>query len=251
MVWRGIYSGLLLGIATTLAITVSAQSGMGYLGALAFPVGFVMILAQKFSWWSYHMPLLVWPMGLLAAVGCTVPWAMARGERRLQHAALVIGVAGLALHAGYFADNLMRDHDWPYSAADRATLDTARKVAEDATLAFVTAVAIGDHNGRHSASGLKRAMATNAVFWGAFLDSQVERLPGELRLARPDLVFMDDDQRLDFARRYPEVLARIEAWLATDYVLRTTDTLNGRWWERTEAARSAPCPVRAPFTIPQ
>lgn len=44
MIWRGVYSGLLLAIATTLAITVTVQSGMGYLGAFAFPVGFVMIL---------------------------------------------------------------------------------------------------------------------------------------------------------------------------------------------------------------
>lgn len=44
MMWRGIYSGLLLGIATTLALTVAVQSGMGYLGALAFPVGFVIII---------------------------------------------------------------------------------------------------------------------------------------------------------------------------------------------------------------
>ncbi|WFB36712.1 formate/nitrite transporter family protein [Kiritimatiellota bacterium B12222] len=44
MLWRGIYSGLLLGISTTLALTVTVESGMPFLGALAFPVGFVMII---------------------------------------------------------------------------------------------------------------------------------------------------------------------------------------------------------------
>ncbi len=44
MLWRGIYSGLLLGIATTLAITVTVESGMPFLGAFAFPVGFVIIM---------------------------------------------------------------------------------------------------------------------------------------------------------------------------------------------------------------
>ncbi|WFB36672.1 formate/nitrite transporter family protein [Kiritimatiellota bacterium B12222] len=41
---RGIYSGLLLGIATTLSVTVAVESAMPFLGALAFPVGFVMIM---------------------------------------------------------------------------------------------------------------------------------------------------------------------------------------------------------------
>jgi formate/nitrite transporter len=44
MIWRGIYSGMLLAISTTLALTVAVQTGMGYLGALAFPVGFVIII---------------------------------------------------------------------------------------------------------------------------------------------------------------------------------------------------------------
>ena len=41
---RGILSGALLGIATTLALTGSVQTGLGIVGALVFPVGFVMIV---------------------------------------------------------------------------------------------------------------------------------------------------------------------------------------------------------------
>jgi len=41
---RGILSGALLGIATTLALTGTAQTGLGIVGALIFPVGFVMIV---------------------------------------------------------------------------------------------------------------------------------------------------------------------------------------------------------------
>ena len=72
----------------------------------------------------------------------------------------------------------------------------------------------------------------------------------ELRAARPDLVFMDADQRDDLARRYPDVLARIEALLAADYEPRATDALDGRWWERAPAARGGECPARAAFVIP-
>ena len=41
---RGILSGALLGFATTLALTGTAQTGLGIVGALIFPVGFVMIV---------------------------------------------------------------------------------------------------------------------------------------------------------------------------------------------------------------
>ena len=41
---RGILSGALLGCATTLAFTATAQTGLGIAGALIFPVGFVMIV---------------------------------------------------------------------------------------------------------------------------------------------------------------------------------------------------------------
>jgi formate/nitrite transporter len=41
---RGALSGAILGIATSLAITASIQSGVAMVGALIFPVGFVMIV---------------------------------------------------------------------------------------------------------------------------------------------------------------------------------------------------------------
>jgi formate/nitrite transporter len=41
---RGMLSGVFLGYATTLAITAITQTGMGIVGALIFPVGFVMII---------------------------------------------------------------------------------------------------------------------------------------------------------------------------------------------------------------
>jgi formate/nitrite transporter len=41
---RGALSGALLGFATTLALTATAQTGAGIVGALVFPVGFVMIV---------------------------------------------------------------------------------------------------------------------------------------------------------------------------------------------------------------
>ena len=45
MLVRGMMSGALLGIATSLAITGAVQTGVAFAGALIFPVGFVMIVA--------------------------------------------------------------------------------------------------------------------------------------------------------------------------------------------------------------
>jgi formate/nitrite transporter len=41
---RGVLSGAFLGYATTLAITAITQTGLGIVGAILFPVGFVMII---------------------------------------------------------------------------------------------------------------------------------------------------------------------------------------------------------------
>jgi formate transporter len=41
---RGVLSGALLGVATSLAVTASVQTGQPIVGALIFPVGFVMIV---------------------------------------------------------------------------------------------------------------------------------------------------------------------------------------------------------------
>lgn len=43
---RGFLSGAMLGMATVLALTVAVQSGQYWLGALAFPVGFAMIIVM-------------------------------------------------------------------------------------------------------------------------------------------------------------------------------------------------------------
>lgn len=46
---RGFLSGAMLGMATVLAFTVATQSGMPFLGAVAFPVGFAMIIIMGYE----------------------------------------------------------------------------------------------------------------------------------------------------------------------------------------------------------
>ena len=48
LIIRGFLSGALLGFATSLALTATAQTNTPLVGALVFPVGFVMIVLLGF-----------------------------------------------------------------------------------------------------------------------------------------------------------------------------------------------------------
>jgi len=65
---RGFMSGSLLSIATVLAFTVSYQSDRGYLGALVFPVGFVMIMLLGFELVTGNFAII--PMSVLDQKSC-------------------------------------------------------------------------------------------------------------------------------------------------------------------------------------
>ena len=60
---RGVLSGALLGFATTLALTGAAQTGVGLVGALIFPVGFVMIVLLGLELVTGNFALV--PLGVL------------------------------------------------------------------------------------------------------------------------------------------------------------------------------------------
>lgn len=217
-------------------------------GALAWILaGFGMILVQKFSWWTYHMALVMWPLGVLAALG----WAShGRPAGRGLRLARAVGVAWLVVLAAHLAWKWAASPAWPYKAGQLEAIDTARTVARDATIRCGTVAAIGDQSGAPSATGLRKALPTHAIFWGAYLPAQTLRLPDELEAARPDLVYVDGAQRDDLRRRFPEVANRIQRWLAADYVSRATDPFDGRWYERAPHARGGPCPAPTRFVIP-
>src|SRR5436309_15967434 len=60
---RGFLSGAFLGFATTLAFTASLQTKVGFVGALAFPVGFVMIVLLGLELVTGNFALL--PLGVM------------------------------------------------------------------------------------------------------------------------------------------------------------------------------------------
>src|ERR1051326_8996910 len=60
---RGALSGALLGFATTLSFTANLQTGFGIVGALVFPVGFVMIVLLGLELVTGNFALV--PLGIL------------------------------------------------------------------------------------------------------------------------------------------------------------------------------------------
>lgn len=60
---KGFQSGALLGIATVLAFTVATQSDLNFLGALAFPVGFAIIILLGYELVTSNFAMV--PMGVL------------------------------------------------------------------------------------------------------------------------------------------------------------------------------------------
>src|SRR5262245_19353460 len=61
---RGALAGAFLGVATSLAVTASTQTGLPIVGALIFPVGFVMIILLGFDLVTGSFALL--PLGVLS-----------------------------------------------------------------------------------------------------------------------------------------------------------------------------------------
>jgi formate transporter len=74
---RGFLSGALLGFATSLAITATVQSGVPLVGALVFPVGFVMIvlLGLELATGSFSLLPLAYADGKLSLSGAKATMA--------------------------------------------------------------------------------------------------------------------------------------------------------------------------------
>ncbi len=97
----------LLGLATLGAGVARARRDPLGAGLLAwFLAGLLIVLAQRWSWWSYHYLLVLPPLGVLGAAGAGALWtrldALGAGSRRARRwagaglGALFAGLVGLA-----------------------------------------------------------------------------------------------------------------------------------------------------------
>jgi hypothetical protein len=227
--------------------------------------GLAMILMQRFSWWDTHMDLVVWPIGLMAALGMGMGRdrssdrgvSVNRGRTRpavwlrASQLASLLAIGAMAVHGARFLQAASGSPDWPRPAIEREALETAHTVMAASITPCGTIYAIGDQAGVERETGLRQAIATHGLWFGAFLPSQVRRLPAELESARPDLVYLDGAERRDFAAGYPAQALEIERWLARDYTPGAVDALQGQWWQRRRSPQDATdCPMAQRFAIP-
>jgi hypothetical protein len=201
------------------------------------------------------MDLVVWPIGLMAAFGIDLNRrrSLSRPTIRLRVEQLVsvLAIGAMVVHGARFLQAASRASDWPRPAIERDALETAHTVMTTSLTPCGTVYAIGDQAGVERETGLRQAIATHGLWFGAFLPSQVRRLPAELEAARPDLVYVDGAERRDFAASYPAQALAIERWLARDYTPGAVDALQGQWWQRRRSPQdAADCPVARRFTIP-
>ena len=216
-------------------------------------VGFVLIVAQRFSWWTYHFELLLWPLGLTAGIGAArlasrrppVPgwWP---GPRAIVAAAIVL----LGVQTAFAVRN-MANPNWPIRSELRQSLATAAQVQTQfaRTLAGPscgTGYVIGDPR-LLVASGLRQAIATSGMsWWGAFLPAQMKRLPTQLAWTTPDYLYVSDDIREHLQQQLPE----LSQFLSQHYRPVLTDATEGVWWQRAAPLAVAGCRRDAGFTVP-
>ena len=232
-------------------------AGGAVLFAMAWlSAGFALILVQKFSWWSYHFEMLLWPLGILAATGIArlrEPRDVARTRTmELWLPWLVVASTALLL-AEHGAHGIKKRSapDWPLGTELRSAIDRAQSLttAFDAQLpsaACGTGYVIGDPR-LLLASGMRQAIATPGMsWWGAFLPSQLALLPAQLAQAQPDYVYLDSTYQTQFARELPE----LGHWLERVYLPLMADTTGGVWWQRAASNGASGCPTRPVFVVP-
>ncbi len=92
---RGALSGAILAVATSLALGATVQTGQTIVGAVIFPVGFVMIvlLGLELVTGSFALVPLAWARGRVGALGVMANWSWV----------FLGNLIGALLYAGLFA----------------------------------------------------------------------------------------------------------------------------------------------------
>lgn len=206
-------------------------------------VAALLIAAQKFSLWSYHFGLLVWPLGLLACLGFV--GRRAQSPRPRIDWAIAWLVVTLIGQAGYTTFKLVAKREYTIRTEYVAALANAERLSRS----------IGDRCGSvyvfgtpayMTATGRRQAIPTQGGNWETTLPAQRQRLAAELSEAAPDMVYASIGERAFIRSR----LTDVAQWLEREYDEQPTDSDGGTWWIRRASPPPAQCPAPKPFAIP-
>jgi hypothetical protein len=213
----------------------------------------VVILLQRFSWWTYHFNLLFVPTAALAVRGIDLALAYvddALAERRRAVAVAVLLLVGLPLAAAVApaareARELVKSYKWatPQAGGEegfyaggwialyqqrespdyRRNMPMAQFLRDPSSLPGPIYV-IGNPL-IYLFSGRRQALPVNGWSLDWCVDALWQRLPRDIQTHRPVYIFIDEMFRSTLAERNPQVLETIGR-------LYTTQSVEpfGRWY---------------------
>lgn len=216
-------------------------------------VGVAIIIAQRFSWWPYHMMLLFAPMAVIAARGVDIAAAWLLSSRGLSlpgwqgpaAAAVFLVLPALSAVAVPVGDRISSVLPVLAGGDDRASRvatyqmqhsEIYRRLAPVAEVVRAPDSLPGDiyvfgdpliylFSGRH------QALPVHGWSWQMFVEPQWQRLPEDLLSRRPVYVFITPFFDGLIAQRNPRVLEVIKA----NYVVHQRSD-EGTWYRLTQPA---------------
>lgn len=214
--------------------------------------GTLAILVQRFSWWGYHLLLLVPAIGLIAASACdrlaanamATPAHGSSGRRAEQIAALALvamfvlypmqtlrglraTVRAVAASGGERLEAFRDAIDSRYR--ERRALVTKLRAQDDDRGANRSSIYVFGNPNWMLEFDRPQAIPIHGWAWEFMLQRQWAALPAQLRAARPKYIYVDAYYAALIESKAPAVASIIK----DDYqpVLQTTEP--GRWYRRT------------------
>jgi hypothetical protein len=212
-------------------------------GALAYlVVGGFLIVAQRLSWWEYHMVLLLPPLGLLAALGLDRLGEWLRSSR--PHWPIPAAVALVLLWPGAELCQATWRKALALKAAAGERIDAPLAVRMDRRYVAIWKGTRFLRQGSQAGSiyvfgdprillvsGRRQAIPVRGHAWEHLPLRMWQELPGQLLAARPAFIFVSPYDDKVLRDRAPALREALKAGYRP-----SRGPLNGVWWTRRRAS---------------
>lgn len=213
-----------------LAARSSSHTGKTALSRLMWAwliAGMAVILVQRFSWWTYHMPLLFVPTAVLAVIGidAVLTWLRERAgawPRPRAVASILLFVPALAATAVPMrekAERLLDAYQNPDSGIAgfrshyeeyKHAIRKARVLNEDDALPGK--IYVFGSPLIYVLSNRQQALPISGWAWGIYLPEQWRALPDELIRHRPVYIYVSSKDRWFIDKHNPKVWAVLDEY---------------------------------------